>query len=198
MTTLTTTQKSVGVSFWLAWLFATTIGIVVFVGAAIPIGYGAGEAVMQIAGETVGMSVTGAVFGLAIGAGLGVPQALILQPRIGRAGGWAMGSLGGGVIAGAVSLPLAFAFFGQTPATAIVGFSLMGLCMSLGQWLAIRGQIPRAGWWVLAGAMSIAVGLAVGVLLGGEGRELLSLSVTGAVAGALTGGAMLALLRQPR
>jgi len=44
---------------------------------------------------------------------------------------------------------------------AALGIALYGTIVGLAQWLVLRLEIPRAGWWILATAASIALGLAV-------------------------------------
>ena len=90
MTTLTTERKTVDWSFWLRWTLATLVGLILFMGVAAVIGWGVGEVVMRTAGETVGVAVTGGIFGLAIGLGLGLPQTFVMRPYITRAERWAL------------------------------------------------------------------------------------------------------------
>lgn len=74
----------------------------------------------------------------------------------------------------------------------------LGVSLGIAQWIVLHGQVARAGWWVLISLVGVALSMAVSIPLSGEGREFLSLSVGGLVAGALTGLPMLWLLRQSR
>jgi hypothetical protein len=79
--------------------------------------------------------------------------------------------------------------------TMVVAFG--GAVTGLLQWLVLRGQVSRAGWWMLASTvgwgLSMAAAGAFEVLTCG----LFALPVGGAVLGAVTGGALVWLFRQP-
>lgn len=44
---------------------------------------------------------------------------------------------------------------------AVLGFVGCGVVVGLAQWVVLRREIPRAGWWILATAASIVLGLAL-------------------------------------
>lgn len=82
----------------------------------------------------------------------------------------------------------------------VLGFVGCGAVVGLAQWLVLRLEIPRAGWWILATAASIALGLAliwgllglIDFLLGADGMPAVDLStrittVTIVVAGLVLG-----------
>ena len=69
------------------------------------------------------------------------------------------------------------------------GVSIFGTVVGVLQWLVLRRQVPRAGWWVLASTVGWVVGLPLGDINGPPGL--------GAVYGAFTGTALVWLLRQP-
>jgi len=76
----------------------------------------------------------------------------------------------------------------------VVG-ALGGAVVGILQWLVLRRQVSRAGWWVLASTVGLGLSMAVaGAFLD---MELVGLLVGGAVLGAVTGGALVWLLRQP-
>ena len=79
---------------------------------------------------------------------------------------------------------------------AIVLMALAGLILAAAQWLVLRRALPVAWWWLPAGALGLMLLFLCGLLLGGEGREALSLAVGGLVYAAVTGGALAALLRR--
>ena len=73
-----------------------------------------------------------------------------------------------------------------------VGIGAMaGLVAGILQWLALRGQVARAGWWVLASTLGWAVGLGLAVAVG----RALGWMVAGALGGAITGVALIWLTR---
>jgi hypothetical protein len=163
---------------------------------AIPAGYGLGEAAEPRLGPTLASTLIGVVFGLALGAGLGVPQALLLGPHGGAA--WAVASSLGGAAGGAVAFGLFFPMLGwESPLTLVLSALSLGLGIGLGQALRLRQPTATAGLWALATTASLVAALAVGVPLGGEGRELIAIGTVGLLAGALTGIARWWLLRPP-
>jgi hypothetical protein len=77
--------------------------------------------------------------------------------------------------------------------------ALGGAVRGILQWLVLRGKVSRAGWWVLASTVGWALGMTVSRVIpwGDDSDVLLPMVVTGAVMGAVTGGALVWLLRQP-
>ena len=69
----------------------------------------------------------------------------------------------------------------------IAGVALYGTVAGLMQWLVLRRQVARAGWWVLACTLGWVVAVPVGDLGGPPGW---------AVYGAITGAVLVWLLRQ--
>ena len=67
------------------------------------------------------------------------------------------------------------------------------------QWLVLRGQVSRAGWWVLASTVGWGLGMTAAIALsrGVGASDFVALGVIGAVLGAATGGALVWLLRRP-
>jgi hypothetical protein len=77
-----------------------------------------------------------------------------------------------------------------SPAVGATVFMALGAALGLGQWLALRGRVARAGWWVLASTVAVGAGMAVGLQLGGEGREALAIGGMALVHGLISAGAM--------
>ena len=82
-----------------------------------------------------------------------------------------------------------------------IGGAIAGAVVGLAQWLVLRRQVSQAGWWVLASSLSLAVLFVVSDALGGNdvtsGRAVVAFVVAGVLAGAITGSALVRLLRQP-
>ena len=69
----------------------------------------------------------------------------------------------------------------------VVGVGLYGTVAGTLQWLILRRQIPRAGWWVLVSSVGWIVAIPIGDITGPPGWALY---------GAITGVALVWLLRQ--
>jgi hypothetical protein len=88
---------------------------------------------------------------------------------------WVLFSTAGGAVVGTVGV--------------VVASTVVGVVVGVLQWLVLRRRIASAGWWVLATTVGVAVGGAVGVAL--DARP-----VGGIVTPAITGGALVWLLRR--
>ena len=113
------------------------------------------------------------------------------------------------VLASTIGFPVgaAAAFIVSFNLPGAVGGAVVGIL----QWLVLRQQLSRTGWWVLASTVGFPVGAAVYVAvfqavnlaLGGDLsaafiERAMGFAVAGAVVGAITGTALVWLLRQPK
>ena len=82
----------------------------------------------------------------------------------------------------------------------LVALGLFGTVLGALQWLVLRRRVPRAGWWVLASAVgwpaSMGIGGGLATAVAAATNVNLSWVLIGAVYGAITGTALLWLLRQ--
>jgi len=199
-------ESQVGWGFWLGWVLASTMGVVVGSIMVLVIGlliYGLLEELIGSAGTDILFESGGPwlVMGIMLGIGVGILQWLVLRRRVSGVGWWVLASAAGGygiLQAGFQGLSESLSFGALLSFTGVV--ALGGAVTGTLQWLVLRGQVSRAGWWVLAS--TVGWGL-VGAVLGafpwgvGDTDALVALVVTGAVLGAVTGGALVWLLRQP-
>jgi len=175
--------SSVGRAFWFQWVLANTVGLVV----GLMVGF-------------IGLLVHGALFGAVVGTAAGIMQWLVLREHISRAGSWAAACTVGGAVGGLVFEAFAKAdlaevtiarAFGGVVFGALVGGFVAGAM----QWLVLRQQVYRAGWWVLASTVGGAVAFAVGGAVGGAvawfvgwiGVEFLNQSIPGGMSAAEDG-----------
>jgi hypothetical protein len=172
-------RRKPGWGFWLLWVLASTAGWAM----GLSVGLAVGNAVLNAVGDAVVEAVGGAVGG----AVSGVAQWLILRRQVRRADWWILASTAGWAVGGAVGGAVAGAVVGA------VGLAVAGAVIGVAQWLLLRRQVRRAGWWILASAAGWAVGLAVADAVG----EAAVLAVIGAVSGIITGAVLVWLLRQP-
>jgi hypothetical protein len=150
------------------------------------------------------------VLGLALCvAALGIAQGLILRPYLDGAGWWGL-AIGVTLWLGS-SLTELVAFINIDLLTAgfVADFLLGGLVCSVLQWLILRRQVARAGWWVLAWtlgwvvlfAVAVPIAFAASALVGGAFDSTANLAigyaVGGAAMGAATGAVLVWLLRHP-
>ena len=187
-------RSQVGWGFWLQWVLASTVGM--FLG--LNMGFFLGALIDYVLGEPF----TSSFFGIALGIGVGVLQWLVLRRRFSGVGWWVLASAacGYGIMQAGLFEGLSYSL----SLGALLSFTgvvaLGGTVAGTLQWLVLRGQVSRAGWWVLAS--TVGWGL-VGAVLGafpwgvGDTDALVALVVTAAVLGAVTGGALVWLLRQP-
>ncbi len=189
-----------GWGFWLGWVAASTVGM--FIGFfMIFLIYGLLEALLGSAVTDDLFEIEwllGLVLGIMLGIVVGILQWLVLQGRVSRVGWWILASAAAGY---GISLAffigieesLSFGLFLRFTGVAALGGAVMGTL----QWLVLRGKVSRAGWWVLASAVGWALGMAVSRAISwGPDDAVLALAVTGAVMGAVTGAALVWLLRQ--
>ena len=185
MATMRIERAKVGWRVWLGWMLACAASAAVALTVT---------GAMVRAGSP-NAAVVWAVFGLVIGASLGITQWLVLRRQIPRAYMWLLASAVGGAVAGI----LGFAMGG--PAGGPVGGSVIGAALGIMQWLVLRRLISRAYVWVLASIVGFALGLsageAVGFAIGGAVGWLVGGITMGVVVGAITGAALVWLLQQP-
>jgi hypothetical protein len=201
MTMLRTEQKEVGWSFGLQWVGVTIAGMVAGGMLALPIGYGLGEQVGNVLGEGVGFFVTGLLFGICLGGGIGLGQWVLLRPRLGRADLWALTSAIGGAVGLGVAFPVLISINAVNdpgPLAELLLAAFFGLPVGIGQWFILRGQVARSGWWVVICGAALALGLLAGLQFDGEGREVLAFTIAGLGMGAGTGAGMVWLLREQK
>ena len=130
---------------------ATVLGTSVLCGLS-AIGPGQVESDLMIALRSG--AVGGAVGGLIAGS----CQSAILSRVAGKLGGWIAATVGGWTLSGAavwaaiVEAPFGDHGFRQPLGLAVV--CCAGTLAGLGQWLALRRSVRRAGWWVAAVALT--------------------------------------------
>jgi hypothetical protein len=109
------------------------------------------------------------------GVGIGIMQTLLLRGRIAGAFWWPVATASGWAVAGALSgaLPVTGAVTGRGVdigplgfvAVSVVTVLAIGLLSGLFQWVILRHQVERAGWWVWVSAGGIALAILVAALI---------------------------------
>ncbi len=173
-------QRRPGWRVWFLWLLAAAIGW----GWGVYWGWfiNTDPKTLQAVPAVILAGYLGVVVG---GTVMGMLQWLVLRRHVIRAGRWVLATLGGAAVAGVVIFGVG-AF--NRDLGWFAGVSSFGTVVATFQWLVLQGQVPRAGWWVLAGTVGWVVGMPLGDIVGPPGL--------GAAHGAITGTALVWLLRQ--
>jgi hypothetical protein len=187
-------QMNSGRGYWLAWFLASVMG------------YGMGGILGTAFASRffpVGTfeAANGITLGIVMGATGGYFQWVVLRERIAGAGLWGLASaLGFGLAIGAA---IAADAGGNFAVAGLLIAVVFGAASGILQWLILRRKVPRAGWWMLANLLGSLVGAIAVPIAGGlfdAGNWNLGVMIFGllfgAGNGAITGAALIWLLRQ--
>jgi len=159
--------------FWFAWVVATTAGML--------LGFLPARPVADV---------------------LGLGVAFIAAPLLAGAG-WAIGYAAGLLLIQVLSSQQTAGGFWMV----LVSYALFGLIIALVQWPVLRREIPQAGLWILAGVIGWTLGFSIAsaveliiydhFLTEPWLVSLLVQGISGLIAGAVTGLALVWIVRQP-
>jgi hypothetical protein len=182
-------------SLWLAWTLATAAGMILgFVPWAFVI-------------ADLNLLLVRILLPLVAGVLVGLFQWFALRPYLTRSVDWVLNGGAGWALGFALGL-LVIQTVGRNALGVLVGYALFGLIIAMLQWPVLRREIPHVAAWVIASILGWALGAylsqaSLNVLVAGGGEESQVLSslviagVTGLVAGAITGLALVWIVRQP-
>jgi len=187
-------QDSVGRGYWLAWFLASVLGY----GMGAILGF---SFIYNLSPTDTFDATRDILSGAVMGAAGGYFQWMVLTQRLGGTGLWGLASalgFGSAMAASAAANP------DDNPAMAgLLIVSVFGVVGGILQWLILRRNVPRAGWWLLAnllGSLVGAIGPFIAVSISETGNWGLALmafgGLFGAGNGAITGTALVWLLRQ--
>jgi hypothetical protein len=187
-------------------MWASTVGLVV----GLAVGIFAWAMISPIFDFYYGLSDVGEALMLTVGGAvcgglLGIAQRRVLQRQTPQFGWWVEARTAGGAVGGAVGW--ASALFVDGAQIFAMVLAVGGASVGIAQWLVLRRQVAKAGWWVLASTVgwAMCVALAVALFVCGLGGwdliiAIILLHVGGFVVsewyGTITGGVMVWLLRQ--
>ncbi|MBX3057567.1 MAG: hypothetical protein KF770_13960 [Anaerolineae bacterium] len=188
-----------GGSFFLRWVTAVTVTMILAVMGAFISMWSVGEMVAQAWGEMAGGIVAGGIFGALLSAGLGLGQAIVLRAQGIPFAQWLARTALTGAVGMAFGFALAFGLFDldnmpQMAAGLMIALSV-GLPVGLVQWSLLKPYLAQAQLWPLVCIAAFLVAFAVGLPLGGEGREWLSVGVVALLTAVLSGAGMVWLAR---
>lgn len=173
-------QQRPGWRVWFLWLMATAIGW----GQGVYWGWYTDDEPKTL--EAIPVDVVAGYLGVVTGGTLvGVLQWLVVRRYVTRAHRWVLVSMGAIAVVGVVIFGVGVV---DPELGWISGVSLFGTMVGVLQWVVLREQIPRAGWWVLASTTGWIAGMPIGDSVGPPGL--------GATYGAITATALVWLLRQ--
>jgi tRNA A-37 threonylcarbamoyl transferase component Bud32 len=178
-------QRVANWALWSSWVLASAVGRGVgsyLVVELLP------ERFVALVNAT-SFTVVSAVWEAGVGAVVGVAQWVVLRRRIRRAGWWVLASTVGWAVFG---IGYAMVFASDRGGFLFGGF---GVAVGVAQWLVLRGQIERAGWWVLVSTLVITAHKTVWLLFG-VGYWWHHEAALGTVSGMLTGLALVWLLKE--
>jgi hypothetical protein len=152
-TTLQNKRANMGWAFGLRWVLVNAVGGAI----GLPL-------LVYLPAEIKPVTLALVVGGLLSWGGLALLQWFLFRPQLDRASGWLIATLVGGVagllLASSVHRLIPTPAGGHTPvgdcATANLPGSALGGLLGILQWLVLRRQVYRAGWWVLASTVGWA------------------------------------------
>lgn len=182
------------IGLWLAWTLATTLGMLIgYLPLALLIG-------------SLDLGIARVIVPIISGIFLGLAQWLVLRPYISKSYDWILNHAVGWVVGYTLGL-FAVQLLSKTPLGMLVGFIFFGLIVALFQYPALRREIPHLPTWILANIIGWTLGaylsqLAAGVVFQNGvpttfASVLVNVGITGLVAGAITGLALIWIVRQP-
>ena len=194
-------QNKVGLGFWLLWVVLNAggmyaglvVGFLLLASIAAPFYF-----IFHI---ELGEPLPFLGFRIVPGVVTGILQRLVLNQRVSVAKWWILTNVAawaGIFLIGFEGLSGSFESFG-TFLSWIWIIALGGALTSTIQWLLLRRQVPRAGWWVLVSTVGWALSVTVTRAFQWGIRNSdasLGMTVIGAILGAITGGALVLLLRE--
>jgi len=186
-------------SFFLQWVTAVTVTMILAVMSALGVMWPIGEMVQRAWGDVAEALVVGAIFGGLLGLGIGLGQAIVLRNLDIPFMRW----LGQTVLAGAVGMALGFTLvfrlFNLDNVPEIAAGLMMalsaGIPIGLVQWQMLKPYVAQAQLWLPICMVAFLIGFAVGLPLGGEGREWLSVGVVALLTAVISGAGMVWLAR---
>jgi hypothetical protein len=183
-------------SFWAAWVVASTAGIF--------LGFIAMYALIFLAKAIVPGVNEDRLFGIAmfpfLAVFLSTLQWIVLRRYMPRSGWWIMATIGGLVVAMAVSagvvMLISKALGDQQSLQYIspVVMSVVGLMLGLAQLLVLHRYIRQPHWWMLASALGWFI---LSLIIGKSIDRTTDIVALGAIPAALTGLALLWLWQSP-
>jgi len=179
---------------WLAWTFATALGMIV------------GYLPLALLVGSLDLGVALVIVPIISGTLLGLAQWLVLRPYITKSYDWILNQAVGWVVGFTLGL-FVVQLLSKTPLGMLVGFMAFGLIVALFQYPILRREIPHLVSWIVANVIGWTLGAFLSQLMASAFFQnslpttftsvLISVGITGLVAGAITALAFIRIVRQP-
>lgn len=192
-------SKTLDGSFFVKWVAAVTISLALAVLTVFLFAWSVGGVVENVFGETAAVFIVAGLLGAAIAGGLGLGQALALRGQGPPPKRWVTHTLISGAISMAAGMALNFTFLDMDSLpdylTGIIIGLTLGVPIGLAQQRLLKPYLNRATLWLPICLIAIVAGFAIGLPLGGEGREWLSVGAVSLITALITGAGLIWLSR---
>lgn len=179
---------------WFAWTLATALGMLV---GYLPLAFLVGS---------LDLGIARVIVPLLSGILLGLTQWLVLRPYVSKSYDWILNHAVGWVVGFSIGL-FVVQLLSKTPLGMLVGFISFGVIVAIFQYPALRREIPHLATWILANVIGWTLGAYLSILALGVffryvipttlTSVLVTVGITGLVAGAITALALIWIVRQP-
>jgi hypothetical protein len=179
---------------WLSWTLATALGLLI---GYLPLAFLVGSLDLGLVRVLIPI-VTGILLGLA--------QWLALRPYISSSYDWILNHAVGWVVGFTLGL-FVVQLLSKTSLGMLFGFILFGVIVALFQYPVLRREIPHLSTWILANVIGWTLGAYLSQLAASVFFQttlpttftsvLVSVGITGLVAGAITALALIWIVRKP-
>jgi hypothetical protein len=179
---------------WLAWTLATAFGMLL------------GYLPLALLVSSFDLGLARVLVPILTGLLLGLAQWLVLRPYITQSYDWILNHAAGWVVGFALGI-FVVQLLSRTPLGTLLGYIAFGIIVAVFQYPALRREIPHLAPWVVANVLGWTLGaylsqLAANLLFQNTLPSplvsvLVSVGVTGLVAGAITALALIWIVRQP-
>lgn len=179
---VTQLDSQAGRVLWLKWVLATVAASVVI------------DFVLR--GVEVSLAdwfIASVVRGTLMGAIIGVAQWLVLPDPMRQNAGWIVATAAGWLVVTALGMAVSVM---HSPMLLWVRIGLSGAAGGIPQWWFLRRYVHRAGWWIVVGGVTTAVTIVLQASLWGTFQDVRIIG--SAIDGAVSGAALVWLLRRPR
>ena len=178
-------------TFLVQWVTAVTVTMILATMGAFVSMWSVGEMVQQAWGDVAMAIIVGAIFGALLGAGLGLGQAIVLRSQNIPFLRWFGQTVLAGGVGMAIGFTLMFRIFDvenlSEVFTGVVMALALGLPIGLVQVQMLKAQMNQANLWIPICIAAFFISFTVGLPLGGEGREWLSIGVVALLTAVLSG-----------